>query len=98
MQIEVKNIKENPVNLMRRAGYAYQRNEGNEMSFVRPLARQGYPRFHMYARVEGLDLLINIHLDQKKETYGNAGRHHGEYEDDGALGPEVARIKSILGA
>jgi len=97
MKIEVKNIKESPVNLMRRLGYQYQRNEGQEMSFVRPLARQGYPRFHMYARMEGFDLLINIHLDQKKETYGDAGRHHGEYEDDGALGTEAARIKNLLG-
>jgi hypothetical protein len=35
-------------------------------------------------------------LDQKKETYGNSTRHHGEYEDEGALKTEVERIKSIL--
>jgi len=97
MKFEVKSIKENPVNLMRRIGYQFQRNEGQEMSFVRPLARQGYPRFHVYATLNGYDLTISIHLDQKKETYGDAGRHHGEYGDDGALGTEVARIKSLLG-
>ena len=42
------------------------------------------------------NLEINIHLDQKKETYGNSTRHHGEYEDDGALKIEVERIKNIL--
>jgi len=97
MKFEIKSIKENPVNILRRMGYVYQRNEGNEMSFVRALARQGYPRFHIYASLNGYDLTISIHLDQKKETYGNAGRHHGEYEDDGALGVEVERIRKIAG-
>jgi len=96
MKIEIKGIKGNPVNVLRRAGYAFQRNEGKEMSFVRPLASAGYPRFHMYAEVIGFDMLINIHLDQKKETYGDATRHHGEYENDGALKVEAERIKTII--
>ncbi len=96
MQIKIKNIKENPVNLLRRAGYAFQRNEGEEMSFIKPLAQAGYPRFHMYARTEDFNLLINIHLDQKKETYGENTRHHGEYENEGPLKEEVERIKLIL--
>jgi hypothetical protein len=96
MKLTVEKIRENPVSLLRRAGYTFQRNEGNEMSFVRPLARAGYPRFHMYAKVENFDLLINIHLDQKKETYGQATRHHGEYGNEGALKVEAERIKSIL--
>lgn len=97
MKIKIENIKENPVNLLRRAGYAFQRHEGDEMSFIRPLAQAGYPRFHMYARVEEFSLLINIHLDQKKETYGNNTRHHGEYEDSQALTQEVERIKMTIG-
>jgi hypothetical protein len=96
MKIEVKGVKGNPVNALRRAGYAFQRQEGEEMSFVRPLAQAGYPRFHMYARVINFDLIINIHLDQKKETYGNDTRHHGEYADEGALKIEVERIKNII--
>lgn len=66
------------------------------MSFVRPLARAGYPRFHMYALQSGSDLVINIHLDQKKETYGESTRHHGEYGDEGVLKDEVERIRKIL--
>lgn len=95
MKITIEKIKENPTSLLRRAGYIFQRNEGNEMSFIRPLARAGFPRFHMYASAAGTDLVINIHLDQKKETYGNSARHHGEYEDEGALKAEVKRIKAI---
>lgn len=97
MQIKIEKIKENPVNLLRRAGYAFQRHEGGEMSFIRPLAQAGYPRFHMYARVEDFNLLINIHLDQKKETYGENTRHHGEYENEGPLKTEVERINLIIG-
>jgi hypothetical protein len=96
MRLEIKGIKMNPVMLLRRAGYAFQRQEGQEMSFVRPLAQAGYPRFHMYAKTEEMNLIINIHLDQKKETYGNDTRHHGEYENDGALGEEIKRLEQIL--
>ncbi|MCK9379202.1 MAG: hypothetical protein M0P97_03630 [Candidatus Moranbacteria bacterium] len=97
MQIKINSIKENPVNILRRMGYSFQRYEGEQMSFVRPLARAGFPRFHIYAKVEGSDLIINIHLDQKKETYGQDTRHHGEYDSDSkALQDEVGRIKSII--
>jgi len=96
MQLEIKNIRLNPVMLLRRAGYTFQRNEGQEMSFVRALARAGYPRFHMYVSVVGADMKINIHLDQKKETYGEGTRHHGEYENDGALKTEVERLMKVL--
>ena len=96
MQIKIENIKENPVSLLRRAGYIFQRNEKDEMSFIRPMARSGYPRFHMYSRVEGVTLVINFHLDQKKETYGEGTRHHGEYEEDGALKAEAVRIEQLL--
>ncbi len=97
MQLEIKNITANPVNLFRRAGYVFQhKTEKGEMSFVRPLARAGFPRFHMYISLSGADMLVNIHLDQKKETYGDSTRHHGEYEDDGALKIEVERLAKIL--
>ena len=96
MKIEIKNIKENPNSLLRRAGYSFQRQENGQMSFVRPLARAGFPRFHIYAETKDFDLAISIHLDQKKETYGSGTRHHGEYEDDGALKIEVERIKGIF--
>ena len=96
MQLEIKNITENPVSMLRRAGYVFQRQEGSEMSFVRPFSASGYPRFHMYVKVENFNLVINIHYDAKKETYGEGTRHHGEYENEGMLGEEVKRLKVIL--
>lgn len=96
MRLEIKNVKENPAVIMRRAGYIYQRNEGDEMSFVRPFSSSGYPRFHIYVEMKGSDMFISIHLDVKKETYGKGTRHHGEYKENGTLEEEARRLKSLL--
>jgi hypothetical protein len=97
MRLKIENIKENPVTLLRRAGYIFQRKDGEKMSFIRPMARSGYPRFHMYAYLDGPNLMIDFHLDQKRETYGPGTRHQGEYEDEGALQIEANRVKPLLG-
>lgn len=97
MRLSVAALEADPVTVLRRLGYTFQRKDGSEMSFVRPLSSSGYPRFHCYARVEGAGLSVNFHLDQKRETYGETTRHHGEYENEGALKEEVARLIGILG-
>jgi len=97
MQLKIENLSTNPMNAMRRAGYIFQRQEGDEMSFVRPFSRSGFPRFHAYAKIENGGLAISIHYDAKKETYGEGTRHHGEYENEGMLKEEVERIKKALG-
>jgi hypothetical protein len=97
MKILIEGIPENPVSLLRRAGYAFQREENGEMSFVRPLASAGYPRFHCYAKVEKVSLHLSLHLDQKKHTYGETTRHHGEYENEGPVKEEVVRLLSLFG-
>jgi hypothetical protein len=97
MKLLIENLSADPVTVLRRLGYTFQRKEGSEMSFVRPLAQSGYPRFHCYAKLEGVALLINFHLDQKKETYGESTRHHGEYEAEGPLKEEADRMITALG-
>ncbi len=97
MKIIVEHPSENAVSLLRRAGYAFQHSEGGEQSFVRPLARAGYPRFHAYVKSESGNLLINFHLDQKRETYGEDTRHHGEYADEGPLKEESRHLLRLLG-
>ena len=96
MRLKIDNVRENPLTLMRRAGYIFQRRESQEMSFVRPLARAGYPRFHVYCHMEGSALWLNLHLDQKRETYGDDTRHHGEYEDSLPVKEEAHRLESNL--
>ena len=97
MNIRIPNTSLNVPVLMRRLGYAFQKKESaEEMAFIRPLARSGFPRFHIYTKTNTQETLLNIHLDQHKETYGRQTAHHGEYEDDGALKEEIARIRSLL--
>ncbi len=90
-------LTDNAATLMRRAGYSFQKHVGDdEMAFVRPLGRGDFPRFHIYAREESFGtLIVNIHLDAKRETHGARAAHGGEYSTDGALGDEVARLKSL---
>ncbi|MFA5776930.1 MAG: hypothetical protein WC906_00580 [Parcubacteria group bacterium] len=96
MKIVFEKIKESPVSVFRRAGYIFQKNEGNEMSFVLPMARSGYPRFHIYCHLEDANLIANLHLDQKKNTYGDETRHHGEYDNSGPVEQEANRLRSII--
>ena len=97
MKLVIDPITENPLTLMRRAGYAFQKNEGDEQAWVRVLASSGYPRFHMYTHLEKMTLFINIHLDHKKHTYGEETRHHADYEESGPLQEEVGRLLTLFG-
>ncbi len=97
MKIKLEPLTENPLTLMRRAGYAFQRQEGNEQSYVREMAQGGYPRFHVYVKVEKMTAFINLHLDHKRHTYGEDTRHHGEYEYSGAVKEEIDRLLTSWG-
>jgi hypothetical protein len=96
MKLVFEKVKENPVSLLRRAGYIFQRSKGNEMSFVLPIARSGFPRFHIYCHLEDVNLVVSLHLDQKKNTYGDETRHHGEYDNSGPVEQEANRLRSII--
>ena len=96
MRISIEHPQDNPIDILRRLGYAFQKREGDEIAFIRPLARSGFPRFHIYAKMGKGSVILNIHLDQHRETYGKDTMHHGEYNGDGALGEEEVRIKSML--
>mgnify|MGYP003394528482 CR=1 FL=1 len=97
MRLLLEHPTDTVVTLFRRAGYVFQREEKGESSFVRPLARAGYPRFHCYLKTRGDGFECNIHLDLKRETYGRVTRHHGEYADEGTLAEEIQRIESVIG-
>ncbi len=95
MTFEVTIGRQNLSVLMRRAGYApdpWNSHEKNP-SFLRPLARAGYPRFHIYATLTEGDASarLNLHLDQKKASYEGSGAHAHSGEYDGALVENEAR-------
>ena len=105
MKIIIENIKENPANALRRAGYHFERRheDTGEISAARSFGAGGFPKFHTYAqlvpstgsRQAGENLLINLHLDQKRPSYSGTSAHGGEYEGK-LLDQEAERIKSIL--
>ena len=88
-------FRENIYSLMRKAGYHFQgKNEQkSELIFVRP--PRGYPRFHLFVKIDNDNLIFNLHLDQKKPIYKSAIAHSGEYEGE-IVEQEVERIKIIL--
>jgi len=96
MKTVVRKTNENLASLGRRLGYIPERiRENNEFSFCRPLARYGYPRFHIYAKEEGNNFVLNLHLDQKAPSYEGTHSHSGEYEGE-LVAVEMKRIKGIL--
>ncbi len=97
MKLIFQNTKYDAVFLLRRAGYGYERkhSETNEVSFGRRLGVHQYPKFHVYARKEGGNLIVNLHLDQKRPSYESSHAHSGEYEGE-VLEQEAERIKLLI--
>ena len=98
MKFIIKNTSgENTTNLMRRVGYYFLQEKNSELSFVRPLERSGYPRFHIYLKPneKNEEIIFNLHLDQKRPVYKTAHDHAAEYEGK-VVETETERIKQIL--
>lgn len=103
MEFQIKNIQRNINDIMRTIGYkpAYFQQDG-EISIVRQLSRNDYPRFHLYVKQSGQDLGFSLHLDQKKPSYLPAGRqvkgyhaHSGDYDGE-VVESEAERIQQLL--
>ena len=82
---------------MRKIGYYFLPEKNSEMSFVRPLERSGYPRFHIYLNPDkkNKEITFNLHLDQKRPIYKGISAHSGEYEGK-IVEAEAEKIKQIL--
>lgn len=95
MKLILKNFQKNPAVFMRSCGYAFNRQSGEEMDFMRRVTGYDYPRYHTYIHQEDNDLVINLHIDQKKPSYPNAGpAHGGEYKGQ-LVEEELQRIHSL---
>ena len=96
MEFRIKNPGGNIVNIGRGIGYIFQRQvSGNEASFIRPLERGGYPRFHLYIKSDQSELIFNLHIDQKRPVYKQAHDHAAEY-DGPVVQTEAERIQKNL--
>jgi len=99
MKLIFQDLKDSLLNLMRRAGYGFERKDfkTGEDNYTRRLSSGAdYPRFHAFAKKEGNDLIVNLHLDQKKASYGEWTAHSGEYQDSEILQKEAERIKETV--
>ncbi len=96
MKFIVKNSsKQNITTLARKIGYYFlgENKEKGEMIFARPA--RGYPRFHLYLKIEGNNFVFSLHLDQKKPIYKGVAAHAGEYDSE-IVAKEAERIKLII--
>ena len=106
MEFQIKNIQKSTPDLMRSIGYqpAYFQKPG-EVSIVRQLTRNDYPRFHLYIKetsdkgqgISTKNLNFSLHLDQKKPSYEGSTGHSGDYDGDVVEG-EAQRIQQLLNA
>lgn len=95
MQFTFRKHRENIYDLGRMLGYLLIKTSSDqEYNLVRPLGRD-YPRFHLYLKIAGENLVFNLHLDQKRPSYGHETAHSGEYEGK-LVEIEKERIKDIL--
>lgn len=99
MKFVIENSKTSVANFFRRAGYHFVKREGEEMSFARSLTGQKFPRFHVFSKMEGNKLTVNIHIDHKAASYEGSSTHSGEYgKDSKLLQEETERLKSVAGS
>lgn len=98
MQFIVKNTKkDNVYNLMRDINYHFVSKAGRngEMNFVHPIRGNTFPRFHIFAKIDGEKFIFNLHLDQRAPVYGGVAAHEGEYSGE-LIEKEAERIKKAL--
>ena len=87
-------VMPNPLLVLRRAGYASSHDPvTGEDSFMIRLGTELYPRFHLYVEEKGDEVILSLHLDQKKASYGDGHAHSGEYEGP-IIEREMRRIDS----
>ena len=97
MKFIIENPKASAANYFRRAGYAFQKQDGDEMAFVRTLTHQPFPRFHLFVRIVDYKFQVNFHIDHKAASYDGSNMHSGEYGKDNALlNEEVERLKRLV--
>jgi len=86
------NVVQNPLAVLRKAGYSYFKDpQTGDESFIIRLTPEFYPRFHLYVESNASTVSFNLHLDQKKASYGENHAHSGEY-DGPTIEKEMARI------
>ncbi|MCK5084593.1 MAG: hypothetical protein KAQ64_02985 [Candidatus Pacebacteria bacterium] len=90
IQIKKSELSVNINNFMRKCGYAPFHD-----SYIKVLSGSGYPRFHIYVNDQNDQYVLNLHLDQKRPSYGKQTAHSGEYDGKVVEG-EGERIENLV--
>lgn len=85
------------IKLVKRCGYAeFKDRQSNQTSFTHRLGPYFYPRFHIYIEKETAEeIILNLHLDQKRPSYPGCPAHSAEYEGE-IIENEAIRIKNYI--
>ncbi|MFH0928689.1 MAG: hypothetical protein V1821_04435, partial [bacterium] len=95
MKIIIPNPPDRALVFLRRAGYSeYLDPNTQKYSFSKRLGPDFFPKFHIYVEEYDTELVINLHLDQKKTSYEGSRQHSGEYEGP-LLDREAERLKNF---
>lgn len=98
MHFFIDKIEENITSALRKCGYfpdGIDERTG-ETRFIRAMSGGDFPRFHIYSKKnEKGQVIISIHLDQKRPSYGGSAVHGGEYEGE-MVEREADRIRGCI--
>ena len=103
MQIVFNNTQiGEPEKFIRRCGYGQHKTRNGEVSYVKRVHGDWYPRFHVYILVEkdkpaspAGKVIFNLHLDQRATVYAGVKAHAGEYDGE-VVEREAQRIKNFI--
>lgn len=97
MKIKIEKPTTDFKKVIQRCGYReiFDRRSG-QTSFVHRAGIYFYPRFHLYLEKETADeIILNLHLDQKRPSYQGCHAHSAEYDSD-VVKKEVERVKNFI--
>lgn len=97
MKFKIKNnFSQNINNITRDCGYLYiVDRKTNKDSYIRKLTNDHYPRFHLYLKEVGDEIIFDLHLDQTSSRYNNQTAHNADY-DSPEVKNELIRIYQVL--
>lgn len=98
MKIFIKKQKNfDLIKLLRRCGYReFKDQQSGQISFTHRLGLYFYPRFHLYIVKETPEeIILSIHLDQKKPSYPGCPAHSADYESE-VVRKEARRINKEI--
>lgn len=88
-------LSENARNFLRRLGYGEQRTRAGQISYVKRVSSERFPRYHAYIEELNGGIQVNLHVDQKEASYEGTSAHAGEYEGS-LVEREMRRIEEFV--